>query len=110
MGYTGRSGMGEKERVCLSRLRQMLNEGRFMSGNLVRREHTCGKKYCRCMKGEKYRHSSWYIGRSVKGKMYMKYIPYEQLEEVKVWTKRYQLARKLLRKIGDVMWQRIGKR
>ena len=105
------SVVSSREREYMSRLRLMLNKGGlYLSGSLVRRSHTCGKKSCRCMKDKEYRHSSWYIGRSIKGKTHMKYVPHEQIKEVKGWIKQYQVVRGLLRKLGDAGWQRIGKR
>ena len=102
-------GKSKAERGWLSKLRQLLNGCELISGSLVSREHTCGKKYCRCMSGSGYRHSSWYLGRSIKGKIYMKYVSHEQIRAVKQWVKRYKQARQLLRKLGDGGWQRIGK-
>lgn len=110
MVVLNRAGKSKVELACLSQLRQLLNEKYFMSGSLVCRHHTCGKKHCRCMRDSKYRHFSWYIGRSIKGKMYMKYIPHEQIKEIREWIRCYQLARKLLRKLGEASWRQIGKR
>jgi hypothetical protein len=103
-----RSSKSTAERGWLSQLKQMLSEGEMMSGSLVRRKHTCGKKYCRCMKDKEYRHSSWYVGRSIHGKIYMRYIPHEQIKEIKGWMKRYKIAKELLRKLGDASWKRIN--
>lgn len=98
-----------KERAARSRLRQILNQSGLLRANLVLMKRPCGGTACRCARGKRYWHASWYISQSRDGKIRMKIIPRDQLETVRAWAMDYHEARKLLGVIGDERWDRIGK-
>ena len=96
-----------RERAALSRLRQLLNEPGLLRASLIHSSRRCGKSYCRCAKAKRYRHFSWYIGHSRKGRPHMKYLPEELVGEVRAWVTRYREAHKLLDKVSYVYWERL---
>lgn len=98
-----------KERAARSRLRQLLNESGLLRANLVLMKRPCGAASCRCARGKRYWHASWYISQSKDGKIRMKCVPREQLENARVWITGYRQARELLGVVGDEHWDRIGK-
>jgi hypothetical protein len=99
-----------KERVALSRLRQIFieNDG-MLRASLVEMKRYCGTQSCRCTKGKRHWHASWYASQSRQGKLRMKSVPPEQLEDVRRWVRRFREARRLLAVVGDEYWGRIGK-
>jgi hypothetical protein len=97
-----------QERTALSRLRQILGEPGLLRASWVKMKHPCGRPSCRCAKAKRHWHLSWYVSQSQKGRPRMKCVPQEQLEEVRRWVSRYQEARSLLARIGDLYWSRIG--
>lgn len=60
----------------------------IIKGSPVNLKHTCGKKGCKCYKGEK--HVSLYISRSKNGKTVMTYIPKSKEKFVEDCVKRYK--------------------
>jgi len=103
------SSQSAKERAALSRLRQILNEPGLLRANFVKMRRPCGTQSCRCARGKRYWHVSWYVNQSKGGKLRMKCVPKEQLEQIQIWVARYQEARKLLAVAGDERWGWIGK-
>jgi hypothetical protein len=103
------ASLSAKERDARSRLRQLLNEPTLLRANLVEMKRFCGSPSCRCAKSKRHWHLSWYASQSQNGKQRMKFIPADQVEEVRQWVERYQQARSLLATVGDASWDRIGK-
>ena len=106
---TSTSAQSAKERAALSRLRQILNEPGLLRASCVKMKHACGKSSCRCAKGQRRWHISWYVSQSNKGKPRMKSVPKEKLEQIRGGVARYQEARQLLAVVGDQYWDRVGK-
>jgi len=98
----------ERERSALSRLRQILGESGLMRASLFLLHNTCGKQGCRCMRGKRYRHISWYVSQSRKGKLRRKFVPLTQLDEVRRWLERYREIRLLLDQVSEEYWKRLG--
>ena len=99
-----------KERAARARLRQIMNGSRgILRANLVPMKRYCGTATCRCAKGKRYWHISWYASQSQHGKVRMKSIPPKQLDEIRDWAKSYQEARRLLAIVGDERWKEIGR-
>jgi hypothetical protein len=105
----GRTGQSAAEQRALSRLRQILNEPGILRANWIQTKHRCGKSQCHCAGSKKDWHLIYYIRQTVKGKPRMKAVPSAQIEEVKRWVERYQEARELLQRIGDLYWDKVGK-
>lgn len=104
------STQSPEERAALSRLRQVLNAPGLLRANFVQMKRSCGTPTCRCAKAKRHWHLSWYINQSKNGKLRMKCVPRQQLEEVRQWVACYQEARQLLTTVGDIYWRRVGKR
>lgn len=99
-----------KERAARARLRQIFNgNDGILRANLVPMKRYCGTVTCRCARGRRHWHVSWYASQSQQGKVRMKSIPPKQLDEIRNWSKCYQEARQLLAAVGDEYWQKIGK-
>lgn len=102
------SSQSAKERSVLSRLRRLLSEPGLLRANLIEMRRPCGGRTCRCAKGKRYWHVSPYVSQSKDGKLRMKCIPKDQLDEVQTWIARYQEARRLLAAAGDERWGQLG--
>ena len=80
----------------------------IIKGSLVDLKHTCGKKGCKCYKGEK--HVSLYISRSIKNKTKMIYIPKSKETEVRECVKRYKEILDKLESLSDRTIKKIKKK
>lgn len=99
-----------RERAARARLRQIFNgKDGILRANLVPMKRYCGTATCRCVRGKRYWHVSWYASQSQQGRVRMKSIPPKQLDEIRIWAECYQEARKLLAIVGDEYWKEIGK-
>ena len=96
------------ERDALARLRQILRDPGLLRASWIKMKHPCGKNYCHCSKDKRHWHLSWYASQSKDGKPRMKCVPYDQLKKVRLWVSRYQEARTLLARVGDLYWDRIS--
>lgn len=103
------TAMSAKERAARSRLKQILNEPGLLRANWIPMRRPCGGVTCRCSRGKRNWHLSWYVSQSMKGKLRMKCVPRQQWEEVRRWVLLYQEARKLLAAAGDASWDRVVK-
>lgn len=100
-----RSHIPEKLRDTLSRLHQIINQKKILRGSLVYMKNTCGKKNCKCYRGEP--HLSLYIRKSQNGKPKMKLVPKTKWDEVKEMNRRYKEILTLLNEISDHEWEHI---
>lgn len=103
------ASLPKRERSALSRLRQILGESGLMRASLFLLRNTCGKQGCRCQRGKRYRHVSWYASQSREGKLRRKFVPRDRLEEVRHWLERYNEVRQLLDQVSEEYWRRLGK-
>ena len=80
----------------------------IIKGSLVDLKHTCGKKGCKCYKGEK--HVSLYISRSIKNKTKMIYIPKSKEKEVRECVKRFKEVLDKLELLSDRTIKKIKRK
>ena len=92
-------------RKAQSRLRQLINQKRFIKGTLYLLKNTCGKQNCKCAKGEK--HKSLYIQQTKKKNVRKSIIPKVKWEEVKQMNNRYREILTLIDEISDYEWEHI---
>lgn len=85
-----------------------VNAGRLMRGNLVTMRRTCGKKTCRCARGEL--HESLYVSQSAGGRTRMAYVPAECVETVRAWIRRYQRVRARIEQLSEQAWRALARR
>lgn len=100
-----RSHIPQSLRDIFSRLHKIINERKFIRGSLVFLRNKCGKKNCKCYKGEP--HVSLYIRKTTKGKPKMALIPKLKWEEVKQMSTRYKKILNLLEEVSDYEWEHI---
>lgn len=100
-----RNRMSRRESSARSRSTQILYDGDIIAGSLVTMKHTCGKKGCRCARGEK--HHSLYLSLSVDGKRKMVSIPAEIAPEVKAAVEAHKRLKPLLAKISSECFERL---
>jgi len=104
-----RNHIPAKLRNTFSKIHQLINEKRFIRGSFYYLRNKCGKKNCKCAKGEK--HISLYIQKNLKGKGKGKIkkalIPKRRWEDVKEMNKRYKEILNLLEEVSDYEWEHI---
>lgn len=103
-----RTGMKESERQLRSRLNQMIAGSGLVRGTLTLRKVTCGKKGCRCGKGEP--HLAFVLTASAKGKALQLFIPKAMENITRRWIKQYRQAEDILEKISMEHWDKLRKR
>lgn len=100
-----RSHIPPNLRKLQSKLRQLINQYRFIKGSLYFLRNTCGKKNCKCTKGEK--HESLYIQQVKKNKTRKSIIPKAKWEEIRQMNDRYREILDLIEKISDYEWKQL---
>lgn len=101
--------LSDKERFARSRLRQILNTSGLIRASWVLLRHPCGWHNCRCARGKRYWHKTFYISQSHKGILRRKSIPKEIFGKVDNWLKHYWEARRLLDRISEEYWAYLKK-
>jgi hypothetical protein len=82
-------------------LKRLARVGPFVDGSIVLIGRTCGNtQFCKCSRGIK--HISPYLTYSVKGKTHTLYLPVDLQAQVRVWSGRYRVLKKLIKEIGEV--------
>jgi hypothetical protein len=100
-----RFNIPKKLRNVFSQLHKLIEEKRFIRGSLVYLRNKCGKKNCKCAKGEP--HISLYIRQSLNGKPKMTLIPRIKWEQLKEMNKRYKNIQNLLEQVSAYEWEHI---
>ena len=100
-----RAARPPRERQVRSRLAQLAHAGEFLRGSLTLMRHTCGKRTCRCARGEK--HESWYLAYSQGGRKRMVSIPREWLPQVREWIARHRQARGCLEALSQAALRQL---
>ena len=89
-----RSYLPGQERLARSKATKLLHDKPFVAGSLVKMARTCGKKGCKCTKGDK--HVSWYLAVRHKGTRKMICVPRQSEKDVIEWVNTYQeIARRI---------------
>lgn len=103
-----RNKMSVQERKLRSRLAQLAGARTLIHATLNVRHVTCGKKGCRCLKGE--RHRAVYLVSSAKGKKRQVFVPSAMEEEVRAWVENYRMATELLEQVSEKAWNELKRR
>ena len=93
------------ERRVRSRLGQLACAGEFLRGSLTLMRHTCGKRTCRCARGEK--HGSWYLAYSEAGEKRMVSLPRESVPRVREWVARHREAKGCLESLSQAALRQL---
>lgn len=96
------------ERSAVSKIHQLLKHPGLLRASFVFMQRQCGRDYCKCMKSPKYRHGSWYLMQSHKGKKRMRHIGSDQVASVRQQVERYHEIKRLLNRVADLYWNRIS--
>ena len=87
------------DRSLRSRLTRLVHRGPLLGGTLSLRRVTCGKKGCRCARGE--RHPALYLVSRRGGKLRQVFIPKELEKEVREWVRTYRDVQDLLERLSE---------
>jgi hypothetical protein len=93
------------ERSARSRLAKLLHEHPFVCGSLVIMHRVCGRKGCKCSRGEPHR--GLYLAMRVADKRKMVYVPQTLEATVRRWVATYQEAWQLMEEISQACLERF---
>ena len=79
----------------------------MMKGSLAESYRSCGKKGCKCQRGELHR--GYFFSFSAKGKQNMFYVPKKYYNKMKKLTNNWKHHKKLLEELTDINVQLIKK-
>ena len=103
-----KSQMSANERSLRSRLTQLIQGAGLMRGTLTERAMTCGKKNCKCARGEK--HEYLYVVVSEGGKLRQRSVPKSRQGDVERWIENYQKLQALIEEISQLYWTKMENR
>ena len=100
-----KASMTADERRLRSRLNQLISGAGLIRGTLTSRKITCGKKGCKCAKGEK--HEGLYLVASESGRIRQLYISSSREAAARLWLKQYRQAHNLLEDVVQKHWKKL---
>ena len=101
----GRSKLSRREQAARAQAATLLHSESVLAGSLVTMVHTCGKKHCRCRRGQKHR--SLYLSIKLRGKRKMIFVP-KRLEGVaREGVENYRRALRLIEEISQDCLDRL---
>lgn len=103
-----RAQIPSEERSWRSQLARLVAYQPLLRATLQVRQRACGNPTCHCARGEK--HASLYMIRGRDGTSQQHFVPRDQEEDVRLWVSNYQQVLKLLERISDTAWNRVGKK
>ena len=103
-----RAKMSPQERRFRSALAKLISERGVLRGTLVHRERKCGKRNCKCTRGEK--HKGVYLVVSEDGRRRQLHIPKDWEETVEQWVADYGEIRELLERVSRLHWDKVVQR
>jgi hypothetical protein len=86
----------------LARIRVL---GPMVHGSLVEAARTCGKKGCRCTRGEP--HTAFYLSRRVEGKTRLEHVSQQDVETVRQWRETYERLRVLVEELTTALLEEL---
>lgn len=103
-----RNQMSPKERALRSKLAQLVHQEPFLHATVNVRHITCGKKNCRCAKGQKHR--ALYLVCNTKGKTRQLFVPPSMEQEICRRVENYHSTVELIDKISEHAWGELKRR
>ena len=94
-----------KENLLLKQIKLIQSLGNiepFVIGSIAVVKRICGNKNCRCRKSPAQKHPAMFLTWKEEKKTKALYIPVAMEKEVKVWSKNYQLVKRIIREISEV--------
>jgi hypothetical protein len=81
--------------------------GPMAHGSLVEAARTCGKKSCRCARGEP--HTAFYLSRRIEGKTRLEYVSQGDVETVRQWRQTHERLRALVEELTTALLEELRK-
>jgi hypothetical protein len=103
-----RAKMSATERRARSQLAQLLSRHGVIRGTLLVRKRKCGKRNCRCARGEG--HESLFLVISENGRTRQLFVPKDWESRVRRWVEDYHRARDLLEEVSRIYWDKVRQR
>lgn len=86
----------------LARIRAL---GPMVHGSLVEAARTCGKKGCRCARGEP--HTAFYLSRRVEGKTRLEHVSHGNVKTVQQWRNNHERLRILVEELTTALLEEL---
>jgi hypothetical protein len=83
-----------------SRLKKLTASQPVLAASLVRITKCCGRRSCRCYRGDK--HVAYHLSYKVRQKTHVVYVPVDLLEEVRSWIDEHHRLKRLLQEISQL--------
>ena len=83
-----------------SRLRKLATRRPAVAASLVRITKYCGRRSCRCYRGDK--HVAYHLSYKIHQKTHVVYVPVDLLEEVRSWIDEHRRLKRLLQEISQL--------
>ena len=83
-----------------SRLKKLASSRPILAASLVRITKYCGRRSCRCYRGDK--HVAYHLSYKVRQKTHSVYVPVDLLEEVRSWIDEHRRLKRLLQEISQL--------
>ncbi len=103
-----RAALSPAERDFRSRIAQLVSGRWFLRGTLSERSGKCGKRICRCVKGEL--HQSLYLVQSHDGKPRQSCVPQAWQPRIRQAVADYQQLQRLMEEVSELEWKRLMER
>lgn len=94
-----KGSMARVERDARSKAAKIVSSELFVQGSLIEMARVCGKKTCKCTRGEK--HVSLYLAIRKDNKRKMIYIPKEMEKQVQTLVNAYQKMKESLDTVSE---------
>jgi hypothetical protein len=79
--------------------------GPMVHGSLVEATRTCGKKSCRCARGEP--HTAFYLSRRIEGKTRLEHVSQQDVETVRQWRQTHERLRGLIEELTTALLEEL---
>ena len=83
-----------------SRLKKLTTCRPLLAASLVRITKYCGRRSCRCYRGDK--HVAYHLSYKVQQKTHTVYVPVDLLKEVRSWIDEHRRLKRLLQEISQL--------
>lgn len=93
--------MGSSKQI-LARIQAI---GPVVHGSLVEAKRTCGKKGCKCARGQ--RHTAFYLSRRIEGKTRLEHVSRANVETVRRWQKNYERLLALIEELTTALLREL---
>jgi len=103
-----RSQLPEDERRLRSQIARLVTNCGLVRGTLNVREKVCGRRNCRCARGE--RHRSVSLVASENGRLRQLYVPGSLERTAEQWVETYKRIRELLEELSQMQWDKLKRR